>query len=195
MNKLKSAIVAFLATAALACLTPPPAASAGDGGKYAAAAEAGTALTPKEISAIYENQSWLWDDGAGRFVLAKRAFSGYSGKTELGSYGDGRWFMPGRGRLCFRATWGTVNGDVRKLDCFEHRRNGGVIYQRNIAKGDWYIFKDNPLGMYDEIRKLTPRDAVTVNYRRNKAYIDERRAQKPCSVAGGVQFLCKLFGH
>jgi hypothetical protein len=101
-----------------------------------------TTVSDEGIYQLYKNRSWRWGNhGAAFFAVPKRQFTAWS--TEGGkSYGEGIWFMPGSGKLCFRATWHGSWGAKTSLSCFEHRQAGKVIYQRKSPSGDWYEFKD-----------------------------------------------------
>lgn len=102
-----------------------------------------TAVSDEGIYQLYKNRSWLWGNhGAAYFAVAKRQFAAWSTEDGKPSYGEGIWFMPGSGKLCFRATWHGSWGAKTSLSCFEHRNSGKVIYQRKSPAGEWYAFKD-----------------------------------------------------
>ena len=122
------------------------------------------------IYQMYQNRSWLWgQNGAGFFAVQRRQFSAWtSDKGKLG-YGDGIWFLPGGGKLCFRAKWHGAGGDADALTCFEHRQAGRVVYQRKIPDGDWYVFRSSDRNMADEFMKVKYGDYATWKQNRIKA--------------------------
>lgn len=128
-------------------------------------------VVPDEgIYQMYQNRSWLWGrNGAGYFAVQRRQFSSWtSDKGKLG-YGDGIWFIPGGGKLCFRAKWHGAGGDANALACFEHRQAGRVLYQRKSPDGVWYVFRSSHRNMADEFLKLKSGDYVTKKENRIKA--------------------------
>jgi hypothetical protein len=42
-----------------------------------------------------------------------------------------------------------------------HREKDGVVYQRSSLGGEWYVFRNNPVGTNDEVRKLVKGDRVS----------------------------------
>ncbi|AZO33290.1 DUF995 domain-containing protein [Mesorhizobium sp. M2A.F.Ca.ET.037.01.1.1] len=101
-----------------------------------------TAVSEEGIYQLYKNRSWRWGNhGAAFFAVSKRQFTAWSTEDKP-SDGEGIWFMPGSGKLCFRATWRGSWGAKTSLSCFEHRQAGKVIYQRRSPSGDWYEFRD-----------------------------------------------------
>ncbi|WP_027053284.1 DUF995 domain-containing protein [Mesorhizobium erdmanii] len=128
-------------------------------------------VVPDEgIYQMYKNRSWLWGrNGAGYFAVQRRQFNAWtSDKGKLG-YGDGIWFIPGGGKLCFRAKWHGAAGDANALSCFEHRQSGRIIYQRRIPDGTWYVFRSSHRNLADEFMKLKCGDHVTRKEKRIKA--------------------------
>ncbi|WFP61913.1 DUF995 domain-containing protein [Mesorhizobium sp. WSM4904] len=100
-------------------------------------------VSDEAIYQLYKNHSWLWGNhGAAYFAVGKRQFTAWSTEDGKPSYGEGIWFMPGGGKLCFRASWHGSWGAKTSLSCFEHRQAGKVIYQRKSPDGAWYAFKD-----------------------------------------------------
>ncbi len=138
------------------------------------AAEAARPLSYAELHALYDNKSWIWKDGAGFFGVSKRAFTSWTGAGKDRSYGEGRWFLPGDGKLCFRATWFAKDGNAAATTCFEHRTDGRNIYQRRLPDGEWYVFRHQPPRADDEARKLKPGDYVKKRYLTNKNYLETR---------------------
>ncbi|EFL88157.1 conserved hypothetical protein [Ahrensia sp. R2A130] len=90
---------------------------------------------------------------------SKRRFTSIISVRE-GKYGEGNWYLPGKGKMCFRAIWHGGGGSARAVTCFSHHIAGRRIYQRREPDGEWYIFKNNPTRMKDEIRKVRYGDYV-----------------------------------
>lgn len=128
-------------------------------------AEAARPMTINELFKLYHNRSWLWSRGAGFMANSKRRFTSIISVRER-SYGEGNWYLPGRGKMCFRATWHSKDGSARTVTCFSHRKARGRIYQRREPDGDWYVFKNNPTRMRDEIRKVRHGDYVASRLKR-----------------------------
>ncbi|TIS57088.1 DUF995 domain-containing protein [Mesorhizobium sp.] len=126
-------------------------------------AKAATPLTTEELFRLYSNRSWLWKDGAGYFPSKQRRFTAVTGRGSAGSYGVGRWFLTDPGKLCFKATWHAKSGAAPALTCFSHRKKDGVVFQKREPDGEWYAFKNAPMKVGDEYRKLRPGDYVSAN--------------------------------
>ncbi|MEW6634552.1 MAG: DUF995 domain-containing protein [Pseudomonadota bacterium] len=106
------------------------------------AAKAAT-VSDEGIYQLYQNHSWLWGkDGTAYFATKQRQFNAWTSDKGKRGYGDGIWFIPGGGKLCYRATWHGAWGAKASMSCFEHRQAGKVIYQRKLPDGKWYAFKD-----------------------------------------------------
>lgn len=131
-------------------------------------ASAAAAMTTEELYRLYQGRSWIWKDGAGYFRNSKREFTAFSGQNGSSNYGQGRWFLTSRGRVCFRADWVSAKDASEALTCFEHRSDGRRIYQRRAPDGDWYVFKHSPMRASDEARKLKPGDYVSKGLARAK---------------------------
>ena len=58
------------------------------------------------------------------------------------------------------AVWGQGKEATKSASCFLHVQAGGVIYQRNAAKGDWYVFKHAKPEPSDEYHKLVAGNRV-----------------------------------
>ncbi|MFB9985097.1 DUF995 domain-containing protein [Mesorhizobium kowhaii] len=128
------------------------------------------AVPDEGIYQMYQNRSWLWGrNGAGYFAVQRRQFSAWTSDKGKPGYGDGTWFIPGGGKLCFRAKWHGAGGDADALTCFEHRQAGRAIYQRKIPDGDWYVFRNSHRSLADEFLKIKYGDYVTVQQNRIKA--------------------------
>lgn len=125
-------------------------------------AEQAEAVPDEGIHQIYQNRSWLWGrKGAGYFAVQRRQFSAWTADKGALGYGDGTWFIPGGGKLCFRAIWHGGSGDAKALTCFEHRQAGKVLYQRRLPDGDWYVFRNAHRNLADEFWKVRSGDYVT----------------------------------
>ena len=133
-------------------------------------AEKAEAVPDEGIYQMYQNRSWLWGrNGAGYFAVQRRQFSAWTSDKGKPGYGDGIWFIPGGGKLCFRAKWHGAGGDSNALTCFEHRQSGRVVYQRKLPDGDWYVFRSSHRNLADEFMKLKHGDYVSWKQKRIKA--------------------------
>src|SRR5690348_2067852 len=123
-------------------------------------AERGRALFATEISSIYENHTWPWQDGAAYFGEANHRFIAWLNRDK--AYAEGSWSANDSGRLCFNAIWYGVwgHGDM-KSSCFEHRTEDKNIYKRALPDGKWYIFSDLPAQPGDEMTKIRLGDQVS----------------------------------
>lgn len=139
----------------------------------AAAATAARPLSILETRRLFENKSWMWDDGAGYFDTSKRAFTAWTKAGSAGSYAEGLWFIGDDGALCFNAKWHAIDGIGDALTCFAHRTDGQRIFQRREPDGAWYVFASSPRRKSDEIRKLRRDDHVFWNYERNKLFLQK----------------------
>ncbi|RUX32886.1 DUF995 domain-containing protein [Mesorhizobium sp. M7A.F.Ca.US.011.01.1.1] len=129
-------------------------------------------VVPDEgIYQMYQNRSWLWGrEGAGYFAVQRRQFSAWtSDKARKLGYGDGIWFIPGGGKLCFRAKWHGAGGDSNALSCFEHRQAGRILYQRRVPDGEWYVFRSSHRNLADAFMQLKHGDYVSRKQSRIKA--------------------------
>lgn len=195
MSRLTPFVVCCLAALAMAGSDPAMAAGS-QSDEYRLAAESGEDLSTRELRRIYGAHSWIWKDGAGYFRISKRSFKAFSGNPgPEANYADGLWFLPGSGKLCFRATWNAVSGSSEALTCFAHKiAADGTIYMRRHPDGDWFILSRNPGHAWDEIKKFEPGDQVDKWYRRNKEYVDKNRKQESCLEKRWPPLICKLFG-
>ncbi len=158
MNKMRT----FILICALAAGTVSAgAAQSSDASK----AESGTRLTPDEIFALYQGRSWLWNAGAGYFSPRAQRFAAWTDEKGKPSYASGRWFVTGRGKMCFRAEWRAEDGAASDLTCFSHSKRDGVIYQKREPNGDWYVLKRTPSRVGDEYRKIRRGDYVASRYK------------------------------
>ena len=146
--------------------------------QLAAEAARARALSAKELSSIYDNRSWRWNDGAAHFKAGNRAFIAWVHKGSKATYADGSWSVDDRGHLCFRATWHGVGGQATTSTCFEHRTDDKNIYQRKLPNGKWYVFSHIPQQPDDEIHKIEPGDRVSSEYRINKTYVGKHARSK-----------------
>ena len=132
--------------AALACSVPVLAfqvpAVAKPATKIAEKAQKAAVGPDAGVYQIYQNHSWRWGNhGAAFFAVKQRQFDAWSTEGGKPSFGDGIWFLPGSGKLCFRAKWHGSWGAKGSMTCFEHRQAGKVIYQRRSPNGEWYEFR------------------------------------------------------
>jgi hypothetical protein len=156
----------------LAAISSSPIAKAQD--QITADAERGRALFATELSSIYENRTWPWENGAGYFSAANHRFIAWLDIDR--TYAEGSWSVNDNGRLCYSAIWYGVWGHSdTKLACFEHRTEDKNIYKRAVPEGKWYIFSHLPAQPGDEIKKLRLGDQVSENYQKNKTYLAEHK--------------------
>jgi hypothetical protein len=160
------------------------------------AAESARPMTIDELFRIYNDRTWIWEDGAGYFQAHKRRFISWVRRGRTASFGDGNWFMTQDGRICFRAKWHATDGAAIATTCFQHRTDGRNNYQRSWPDGEWYIFAHTPRRSGDEINKLKAGDQVTASFERNRKYIAENGVpQDFCSRKDPlVKAFCSLFG-
>lgn len=157
-------------------------------------ADAAKDLTTQELYRIYKGRSWMWSDGGAYFRISRREFTAWVGHGRKSSIAKGIWYLPGRGKTCFRATWTAVKWKVGKRTCFAHRTDGKNIYQRKLPDGKWYVFKHTPVRRYDEFRKLKQGNRIGRNYVRNSRYINARRTNKSCRTKRSFsEFLTCIF--
>ncbi|TGQ51718.1 DUF995 domain-containing protein [Mesorhizobium sp. M1C.F.Ca.ET.193.01.1.1] len=140
-------VVGNLVGAALACsvfvIGSQAPATAKAANKADDQASRAAALSDAGIYQLYQNHSWLWGKTGTAFFSAKqRQFDTWTSDKGKPGYGDGIWFIPGGGKVCYRATWHGGWGSKKSMTCFEHRQAGNVIYQRKLPDGEWYAFKD-----------------------------------------------------
>ncbi|YCI04783.1 DUF995 domain-containing protein [Ensifer sp. D2-11] len=128
-----------------------------------------TPLTHAELYQLYGQKSWIWKEGAGYFSVQARRFTAWSKENGKPSYGVGRWFITGPGKLCFRAEWHARGGSAPATTCFSHAKRGGVIYQRREPDGAWYVFKNARVRPDDEFTKLRRGNYVGASLNRIEA--------------------------
>jgi hypothetical protein len=129
-------------------------------------------LTVGELNALFDEKTWQWTNGAGYFGTApKRQFIAWTGND---TYADGSWSAANGGRVCFRATWHSIQGREPAETCFEHRSDNKVIYQRKLPNGAWYVFSHSPPQTGDEVQKLQRGDFVSKTYQANKKFVAEK---------------------
>jgi hypothetical protein len=125
-------------------------------------------MTAADLSTLYGNKSWRWQDGAGRMEAENRRFIAIVGSGEKGSWGEGRWTVSDRGRFCFSADWHTPSGVRPNRTCFLHVIDGGTIYQRKEPGGEWYIFKHAKTQPADEFNRLVRADLVSAELKKRQ---------------------------
>lgn len=132
-------------------------------------------LSEQELFKMYVNRSWIWSDGAGYYRNKQRKFTAYSNENGAASIATGMWFLPWKGKVCFRARWQGPDYNVKKTSCFGHRMSGdGTIWQRREPDGKWYVFRNNPRMSGDEFNKLIFGDHVAKGYLRNETAIKDQ---------------------
>ena len=129
-------------------------------------------MTTNELWQMYHNRTWFWSDGAGYFANTGRKFSAYVKSDWDAGIAEGRWFVTAKGNACFRAKWVGVGWQESSQTCFRHRTNGGVIFQRRLPDGKWYVFKHSPVRKGDEFTKLLLGDFVSERKNRNRKSIE-----------------------
>jgi hypothetical protein len=152
-----AALTALLLVAGNASAAPKS--SADDTAKSAAAA---APMTANAVERLYAGRTWLWEkNGAGFFSVNDNGRKRFVARTHTG-YGEGDWYVTSGGKLCMRARWAAKNDrGSGVITCFLHRERDGVIYQKPSLGGQWYVFRNNPVGKNDEARKLVKGDRVT----------------------------------
>ncbi len=113
------------------------------------------ALTKQELVELYSGKSWQWSDGIGYFS-PKGQFGAFAGSGPDRTTVKGDWEAFNTGRLCFSGVWTGRSGRRFARTCFLHRVKDGLIYQRRIPDGEWYVFRHNP--EQDGDQKLVPGD-------------------------------------
>jgi hypothetical protein len=129
-------------------------------------------MTPGEIYQLYRDKSWQWKSGAGYMQDSGRQFSAWVDSENGKSWAKGRWIITGTGRMCFKATWHSIDGAFPARTCFSHRVNNGTIYQKREPGGDWYVFQHAQPREDDEASKLAGADLVSAQIKAVKAAID-----------------------
>jgi len=130
-----------------------------------------TALDPGDVYELFANRSWIWENGAGYFAAKDRKFTAWSREGGRPSYAEGRWFITGADKLCFRGEWHAVDGSARATNCFSHREKQGVIYQKREPDGEWYRFGQLSPRRSGELAKLRRGDHVASNKERIAAQL------------------------
>jgi hypothetical protein len=113
------------------------------------------ALMKQEVIDLYAGKSWHWSDGVGYFA-PKGQFSAFAGSGRDRTTVKGDWEVLDGGRLCFAGVWTGRSGRSFAKICFLHKIRDGLIYQRRMPKGEWYVFKHDPEEEGDQ--KLVPGD-------------------------------------
>lgn len=191
MGKTRCGVLSFLLACALGAITAAPAAADAAVDRAAAGARD---MTHEEIYRLYAAHSWIWNAGASHYGISRRQFKAWSEEGLNPSYADGRWYLPGNGRLCFRATWSSTEWSVIRNNCFRHRvGSDGRIFQRALPDGEWYVFANHPVRPGDEILKLRKGDYATRKAGRIQAKVDPVRPATAC--ASSPTLVCLLFGR
>jgi Protein of unknown function (DUF995) len=138
-------------------------------------AQSATPLTADELFQLYHSRSWIWSDGAGYFSAKQRRFIAWTDKAGQASYADGRWFITGPGKLCFKAKWHAKDGAASALTCFSHRKQGGTVFQKREPDGEWYAFKNARAKPSDEYGKVRRGNYVSTRLKRIEAKLSGGR--------------------
>ncbi|WP_331375000.1 DUF995 domain-containing protein [Sinorhizobium chiapasense] len=142
----------FLLVAMTAAMGATPSVAEAASGRVSA--QNATPLTHEELYKLYGQKSWIWKAGAGYFSVRQRRFTAWSSENGRPSYGVGRWFITGPGKLCFKADWHAKDGSAPATTCFSHRKQGSLILQKREPNGIWYVFRNAPAKSDDEFAKL-----------------------------------------
>ncbi|HEY6773050.1 MAG TPA: DUF995 domain-containing protein [Oxalicibacterium sp.] len=129
-------------------------------------------MTPAEIHELYRDKSWQWKSGAGYTIDAGRQFSAWVDDENGKSWAEGRWIITETGRMCFNATWHSIDGAFPAKTCFSHRIDNGTIYQKREPAGDWYVFHHAEPRDEDEASKLVGADLVSAQIATVKTALD-----------------------
>ncbi|NGO54637.1 DUF995 domain-containing protein [Allomesorhizobium camelthorni] len=148
----------------------------GDAGENAVPPANARVVTAGELHAIYNDQTWVWSNGAGRMQSDGRRFVAWAGSGASAKWAEGRWIITSSGRLCFKARWQSSSGSHPAKTCFVHKHHRGVIYQRKEPSGDWFIFKHAVSADGDEFRKLTGEDLVSPELEKIKSQLQGTRS-------------------
>jgi hypothetical protein len=167
MNKFRTLLALF---AIGTCMSAGAAVEAGAAqSKPNITAKSAMPLTAEELFQLYHSRSWLWSDGAGYFSNKQRRFTAWTGKGGKASYADGRWFIAGPGKLCFKAKWHAKDGAASALTCFSHRKKNGIVFQKREPDGEWYAFKNAPAKASDEYGKMRLGNYVSGRFKQVEA--------------------------
>ncbi len=153
---MRTMVMVFGCMALLASLNGIPADAAS---KARNISKEGRPLKARELYRMYGDKSWIWEKGVGYFARSKRRFTSVI-SVKKQEYAVGNWYIPGNGKVCFRAFWYAGKTRTRAVTCFSHRLVDGRIYQKREPKGEWYVFRNNPGRMMDEYRKFRRGDYV-----------------------------------
>jgi hypothetical protein len=126
-----------------------------------------------DLHAIYNDQTWVWPDGAGRMQSEERRFVAWAGSGASATWAEGRWIITSSGHLCFKARWQSSSGSHPAKTCFVHKQHRGVIYQRKEPSGDWFIFKHAVPADGDEFSKLINEDLVSPELEKIRSRLQE----------------------
>ena len=152
-----AALFALLLAAGNAGAAPKP--SADDTAKFAAAA---APMKADAVERLYAGRTWLWKkNGAGFFSIDENGRKRFVARTRTG-YGKGDWYVTSGGnsacapvgppRTIVAAAPSPASCIARRMALFT---NGPTL------GGQWYVFRNNPVGKNDEARKLVKGDRVS----------------------------------
>ncbi len=169
MKQQHSCAVLLLATLALAgCSVSAAEKSEFDDARTQALFLASSPMSGDQLFAVFNNHTWQWRTGGGFFAAKDQSFTAWSSEGGKPSYGEGRWFTTGVGKICFRAKWTSLDGAAKAITCFSHRITGNTIFQRREPGGEWYVFKHAKRTRGDEYLKLRKGNYVYHPLRRMK---------------------------
>jgi len=144
----------------------------------------GRAMTAFELYVLYRDRSWQWPDGAGRLETEGRRFTAIAGSGEEVSWAEGRWLVTDRGRMCLDAEWHASAGTFPDRTCFDHRLDGGTVYQRRAPSGDWYVFKHSPAEAGDGSTRLVREDLVSAGLEELRSVSGPQRHSSAPLISG-----------
>lgn len=120
-----------------------------------------TSISASDVRSLYAGRSWIWKDGAGYFSAKQGSFMAWSHTGAEKTYAKGTWYATFNGKLCMKARWQSKKYDVEKTSCFLHREKDGIIYQKRLPDGKWYVFRHDPPRHDDEAMKLRKSNYVS----------------------------------
>lgn len=161
------------ALSAMCLLVTAPPAAGRTKLELAIAALSGRVLTEPELNKIYSGRTWHWKTGAAYFKPNQRFVAWVKGGAET-TYAEGSWSVSNNGQMCIRATWHSLSADTKTFTCYVHR-TGDAIYQREVPRGNWYLFSHIPPRAGDEIRRIENGDHVSAAYAKAKRYVIKHR--------------------
>ncbi|MEZ2332857.1 DUF995 domain-containing protein [Mesorhizobium sp. RCC_202] len=145
--------------------------------KAGAPAKANAARVPTayELSLLYADRTWIWKDGAAYFGQNGRALRAWTSGTDSAFVAEGKWIVTGNGKMCMDLAWrGKSYSGKEQRSCYSHRINGRNIEQRKDPDGEWYSFKQSPLGSSDEYRNFQPGDTKGAQLEETRKLVESK---------------------